>query len=326
MRTRIRGNSAGILLICTLLLPVYCGVALGWDVTDAEMRAYVAALEDSRAATQEKVFKGLIAVVPGRDAVNAARLCGGGLVWEGEPGQSRVLVAAFMDRSTYETYYRQSIDERAKRYLLRKSLWVTLVPELQNAFMRGCARDWPPKLDRCPPTPKRVARLLGLPPNKDYEILVELWVNPQDLFRPSADPEITDHEAEPAVKNEDGSWSFRSDQNPFSRIDESRLFLDRMGGTPVPFKTWYAELAERYDPHRWDAPWTRLGYTYDWGNPRNHVGVTELIVRVDPDPAKQYVEVRLKRAIDAATAGWKQYFRCRSQGLPRAAMEPASCR
>jgi hypothetical protein len=322
----LRTSSLIGLVMTFLLLLLSIDISSGWELSDAEMRAYVRALEESQVATQDKVFRELIAVVPDSDAVNGKRLCGGDLVWEGEPGKSRILVASLMDRTTYATYYKQNLDQHLESYLLRKSLWVTLVPELQNAFMRGCGRDSPRKVERCPPSSKRIAKLLGLPPSKDYEVLVEFWVNPADLFRPSADPEITDHEAEPAIKNDDGLWSFRSDQNPFARIDESRLFLDRIGGSPVPFKAWYAESTEHYDPSNWDAPWTRLGYTYDWGNARNHIGASEFIVRIDPDPTRQFVEVRLEKAIDAATPEWNKYFRCRSHGSNRGSTEATSCR
>jgi hypothetical protein len=319
-------QSAVLLLLSSILILANATRAQSWNVSDAEMKAYVQSLEETRETSQEEVFRELIAVIPEPDGVNKKRLCGDDLVWEGVPGKSRILVATFMDRTAYEAYYKQNLDQQSVSYLLRKSLWVTLVPELRNAFMRGCGRDRPMKAERCPPTSNRIAKLLGLPPNKDYEILVELWVNPGDLFRPSADPEITDHEAEAATKIGDGQWSFRSDQNPFARIDETQLFLDRIGGSAVPFKTWYAESAERYAPLNWDAPWTRLGYTYDWGNSKNHVGMSEFIVRIDPDPAKQSVEVRLERAIDSSTPAWNDYFRCRS-GHPIAGQrEAASCR
>ncbi|MHC1743639.1 MAG: hypothetical protein AB9873_11490 [Syntrophobacteraceae bacterium] len=326
LKRQFGARSAVLLLMSFLLVFTFAAVARSWEATDAEMKAYVQSLEQTRETSQDEVFRELIAVIPDSDAVNEKRLCGGDLVWEGEPGKSRILVAAFMDRAAYERYYKPSLDEHLESYRLTKSLWVTVVPELRNAFMRGCKRDRPLKIERCPPTPKRIAKLLGLPPRKDYEILVELWVSPGDLFRPSADPDITDHEAEPAIKTGEGLWSFRSDQNPFARIDETQLFLDYAGGSAVPFKTWYAETARHYDPLNWDAPWTRLGYTYDWGSARNHVGVSEFIVRIHPDPASQYVEVRLERAIDSATPDWNDYFQCRPPTRLVGEAKASSCR
>jgi hypothetical protein len=38
----------------------------------------------------------------------------------------------------------------------------------------------------------RVKQLLGLPPNNSNLYFVELWVNPQSLFRPTPDNEVND--------------------------------------------------------------------------------------------------------------------------------------
>ncbi len=41
----------------------------------------------------------------------------------------------------------------------------------------------------------RMRQLLGLSPDNGNNYIVELWVKPEDLFRPSADPEIDDNTA-----------------------------------------------------------------------------------------------------------------------------------
>lgn len=38
-------------------------------------------------------------------------------------------------------------------------------------------------------------------------------------------------------------------------------------------------------------PWTRLGYTYDWGHPTNHVGATEFILKAISKP-KSYTLIK----------------------------------
>ena len=43
-------------------------------------------------------------------------------------------------------------------------------------------------------------------------------------------------------------------------------------------------------------PWTRLGYTYDWGNPRNLVGLSEFVLRIDPNKNKGELTVKLEAA------------------------------
>ncbi len=68
-------------------------------------------------------------------------------------------------------------------------------------------------------------------------------MRPQDRYRPSADPSPTDCEAE----------------------------LDFPGSAEVTvsesYKSWFENNANNsYLLTRYGFPWTRLGYTYNWGN------------------------------------------------------------
>ena len=96
----------------------------------------------------------------------------------------------------------------------------------------------------------RIDQLLGMPPTKSETWFVELWARPADLFRPSKDPEIDDTEAG----------------------------LDFPAGTPQAHIDWYNEQVKTNA-----YPWTRLGYTYDWGNPATKVGLSEYIIRVSSE-------------------------------------------
>lgn len=288
----------------------------GGDVAVGDLTAYFDALEDAKVATQREIARSLLAIVPREDVVNTRKLNGGRLIWEGLPGRSRILVATFMDADTYDNIYRPNMGKR--HYPLTKSLWVTVVPELQNRFIGQ---------EICPPSRERVVKLLGLNPakSKPYAVLVEMWVAPRDLFRPSADPEITDHEAEiPTLVS--GTWIFPEDLNPFSKLNDKVLYKDKAWQTtpPIPFREWYEQNAkpEAYEiqdfemPDEWPMPWTRLGYTYDWGNNDNHVGLSEFIVRIhpnqqSPDGQLGVVRVGLVRAIDSRDAEtWNGYFQC----------------
>jgi pimeloyl-ACP methyl ester carboxylesterase len=60
--------------------------------------------------------------------------------------------------------------------------WVTVVPEVKE-FIQNCTVSEENLT-------LRVEQLLGLPPKNESKLLVELWVDPDDLFRPSPDPEI----------------------------------------------------------------------------------------------------------------------------------------
>ena len=137
---------------------------------------YWDAVEDASTPEPEEVFRDLTAIT--RDNQE--------LTW-GETG--RLLVVYWTKSSRY-------ID--GKRLIPTQDLWVTVAPKLQ-IFCKNYTRTNAPR-----PKPDQVSfrlnQLLGLPPEDDHDLskrkIVELWVDPQFLFRPSPDPEITDHEAE----------------------------------------------------------------------------------------------------------------------------------
>ncbi|HEY9803771.1 MAG TPA: hypothetical protein V6D25_25740 [Leptolyngbyaceae cyanobacterium] len=108
--------------------------------------------------------------------------------------------------------------------------------------------------------------MLGLPPEHEYKYkkreIVAIWVKKSDLFRPTPDPEITDHEAE---------VDFPDLKNIFISIHQV-------------YREWFSEQSKTNE-----APWTKLGYTYDWGqrsdwqkvdpNRQENVGLSEFIIR-----------------------------------------------
>lgn len=123
-------------------------------------------------------------------------------------------------------------------------LWVTTAPELKNRFRAESVKD----------TNLRLIQLLGLPPGSKYSYFVEIWVRPQDLFRPCPDKEITDGKC-------DLCFPSGTDADHIKWINENRIS-----------RYYQCELYNQY-------PWGQLGYTYDW-NPDNksHVGLSEFII------------------------------------------------
>ncbi len=112
----------------------------------------------------------------------------------------------------------------------------------------------------------RMEQLLGLTPQPQKDtnrVFMEIWVKASDLFRPCRDPEISDF-----------SCSLYAHQGAFA-------------SAKLAYDTVYQELIKNNQrkeptmdtPAYW-APWTRMGYTYDWypGN-RNHVGMSEYIIK-----------------------------------------------
>lgn len=166
----------------------------------------------------------------------------GTLVWRGAPGEKELLVVTWTSWDGYDAMV-------GKTMVLSREIWVTTVPELKNFSRDNRLAKLPPK-----DLTLRLEQLMGLPPNNGKDRFVEIWVSPRDLFRPSPDPEITDMEAEL-----DFPVSSR-----FIAVSEKHIL-------------WFNELKDKsYGDGGY--PWTRLGYTYDWGNRESEVGLSEFII------------------------------------------------
>ena len=196
------------------------------DYNDPDYRA---AVEDARVAWPSEISKTLWAI----NIHNAE------LTWQGAPGASRVLVLTWTG-AYYDGFEGQNYQ------LTYGPLWVTPAGEMRAWFEHHFI----------PPTVERVEKLLGLPPQSGKTRFVEMWVDPADLFRPSADPGISDCEAEIDYPVSAGST------------------------VTAVYKTWFENLkANQYlDPSPY--PWTRLGYTYDWADSEHPVGLSEFVISV----------------------------------------------
>jgi hypothetical protein len=102
----------------------------------------------------------------------------------------------------------------------------------------------------------RMKELIGLPPDAEEEYWVEFLVRPEDLLRPSPDPDPSDSQAQ---------LDFPS--SPEMSVDAA-------------YREWFAgNAAASYILTRNGYPWTRLGYTYDWAEGSDEVGLSEFIIR-----------------------------------------------
>lgn len=226
---------APLLLIAVLSFPA-TGSAQGVTTCESKYPGdYCRAVRDAETAAPDEVSKNLTSITDS----NA------NLMWEGRPGCSRLLVATWVDSNAYEKVYRgkegQSYTFDSCRYT-----WVTVAPQVSN-FCKGLGL----KDERLT---ARLEQLLGIPPGNGKTNFVEFWVNPDDIFRPCADPEINDQECAPN----------------FPRSKFLTISLE--------YVSWFFDLRNSsYGANGY--PWTRLGYTYDWGNPASHVGLSEFVVR-----------------------------------------------
>jgi hypothetical protein len=186
---------------------------------------YQSAVEDAIIAKPSEIYSGLVPIVETNT----------NLFWQGDSGNKSVLVATF---TKYASSY--PVDETVNTTW--GETWVTVVPEIKSFFQEH--------VDQNSNLTLRAKQLLGLPANNTGEYFVEFWVNPQLLFRPTPDNEITDTTAQ---------LTFPSSTTPEYTIWFNNNII-------------YSYFPEKY-------PWTRLGYTYDWGNSNSHIGLSEFVVK-----------------------------------------------
>lgn len=132
-----------------------------------------------------------------------------------------------------------------------RETWVTAVPEIQEVF-----RTYPTTVAN---KSMRAKQLLGMPPWFKDSCFVEMWVKPEDVFRPCPDQEIDDNTClinyQGNVSFTHVNWMMNNKTNSCCNPDTSRRY-----------------------------PWTQLGYTYDWNSENNtHIGLSEFVVKKNSD-------------------------------------------
>lgn len=163
------------------------------------------------------------------------------LEWR-DPGTRRELAAAIVMRDdSYASYYASG---SGKTPAVRPVVWVSLAPQL---------RGWCRKLGLTGARlTRRIEQKLGLPPWGAYTKVVEIWIDRGRLFRPCPDPGTADTSCDLALTG-----------------------TPKVVGVP-DYPSFFASLyVDAYSAN--GAPWTRLGYTYDWGG-RSEVGLSEFML------------------------------------------------
>ncbi|HOP40616.1 MAG TPA: hypothetical protein PLI53_06195 [Geobacteraceae bacterium] len=258
--------TAVLIVSCTALLSASCGSSGndGAPAPQSIQERYSAAVADARVLRPDKIYRKLTPIVG----------YNGELIWENGVVGSRVLVATVINDNG--KYYLCDIPggcagdtckEGGNCPTYRWDSWVTAAPEMKKRFTFVT------------PSRLRVVQLLGLPPSyatpgdpHEAKYVMELWAYPADLFRPCPDSEITDTACE---------MNFPTD--PFRILDlDNKVWATEGLSVPV-FKTYTSWFNNRtrnvYTPTASSEayPWTRVGYTYDWGSP-HHVGLSEFVL------------------------------------------------
>jgi len=169
------------------------------------------------------------------------------LVWNTDG--SKVLAVTWKSQSSYESNLRDKTQTSdAEAYVV----WVTLAPQVQR-FCQNYLREHPRATDA--DVILRLKQYLGLSASWSYDVFLEMWVDPSDVFRPCVDPEPTDSTC---------NLEFATPAPMVKGIANYPAFYKNL---------YFGDF--RIGP---GVPWTGLGYTYDWGNARSREGASEFIL------------------------------------------------
>jgi len=232
----------GFMLAAFCTQGIWLSPGFGQSSTDALQAAYRAAIQEAALVEPEKDVDTLIPLTPDNPL----------LVWN--PTKTQVLVVTWKSQSVYERYLKPNTQSPKQEDRL---LWVTVAPQVK-AFCQRYLQQHPHATEA--DLTLRLKQYLGLNPSWEYAQFVELWVSPQDLFRPCVNPDITQRRC---PLNFAGATPKVTGRTQGAGIQDYEAFYQALY-----FRSIRATL----------QPWTGLGYTYDWGSPISHVGASEFVL------------------------------------------------
>lgn len=152
---------------------------------------------------------------------------------------------------------------------------VTLKDEVLWAYTDKEFLKWyNENFDKVTNWPLRLKQLLGKSPDFPGTYFTVFWAEVKDLYRPAFEPDVNGN-----MMNTSFSSEFEND--------------DSEGA--VWFRHWFDKTRGQAYSERGGFPWTRLGYTYDWGRADGgKYGLSEFIVR---DGAR--IDVKFTRSTKA---------------------------
>lgn len=202
---------------------------------------YQAAVNDAAIVKTNEVSQQLWAITPENPQ----------LVWNDD--KTKILVATWKSHESYEKFLKNNTQTNGN---IDFALWVTAVPQVKQFCQAFKDED----------VNLRLKQYLGLAPDWNYDEFIELWVSPNDLFRPCVDAEINDKQCQAEIPKE------------FTKTEHGQFYQQ------LYFKSFRASAG---------VPWTGLGYTYDWGNNQTKVGASEFIIKPNaPYQIKQVLKTR----------------------------------
>ena len=174
------------------------------------------------------------------------------VVWNNE--QTHVLMLTWIPAA-----YRKTYDDAlasGQELTISWDAWVTAIPEVKD-FLKEYVKTNKNGFNLT----DRAEQFLGLYPSKppystnQNKLFVEMWVKPEDIDRPCLDGDILGSECTIDPHESD------LDNLPPAFRDMSKL----VPMTPE-HKAWFENEKSTKYTSNWAMPWTRFGYTYDWGS------------------------------------------------------------
>ena len=129
-------------------------------------------------------------------------------------------------------------------------IWATSLGEMKSWFKENGEEITDREL--------RFAQLLGVHEDEGYTRFTAFWVSPRDVVRPAFVTDVT------------------------------KQMVNDYGLVTGEWKEWF-DSNILFSYFESDYPWTRLGYTYDWGGTQEY-GLTEFLVR---DPSRTEIAFTL---------------------------------
>lgn len=162
---------------------------------------------------------------------------------------------------TYKETYEKALENK-EQMKISWDAWVTAVPEVKE-FAQKYSQENKNGFNLT----DRIEQFLGLIPSKppyavsQNKLFVEMWVRPEDLFRPCLDAEIFDSQCVVDPHESD-----------LSKLPQSFKDMSKMISMTDQHKAWFEKEKKGKYQGQWAMPWTRFGYTYDWGSSKKTKG------------------------------------------------------
>jgi hypothetical protein len=238
-------NKSVVLFLSILCGSIFClqkGITQPLDGSLAEK--YRAAIEDAALVEPGEAVDTLIPIAPENPLLEP--------YWS--ENKTKILMVTWKSQNSYDKFIKPF---KISPQDTTKLIWVTVTPQVKE-FCQQYLQNNPQATKE--DLELRLKQYLGLNPSWQYDVFVEMWVNPKDLFRPCVDPEITDTKC---------NLNFG---------DEIPKIAGSIQDSPImDYKIFYKDLYYR-SIRSVLQPFTGLGYTYDWGNQDSRVGASEFIL------------------------------------------------